>query len=101
MDEELRQRKLQELREKQLAQAQEKARQESQTEMMLRQILDESAKTRLSNVKLVNPELYTRAVNALLYLANSGKLQQKLGEEHVRQVLSQLNPKKEIKITRK
>ena len=57
---------------------------EAKIASVLRGLLTETARTRLNNVKLVNRELYLKAVQAILYLANAGQLQGKLGEEELR-----------------
>lgn len=80
---------------------QKRAEQEMQVDALLKGILTQEAKTRLSNVRLVNQELYEKAIQAVLYLANAGQLSGKLNEEDLKALLSRLNAKKEITIKRK
>jgi len=68
---------------------------------MLRALLTEEARTRLNNVKLVNNELYLKAVQAILYFQRAGQLQGKVGDEEVKALLEKMNVKREISIKRK
>ena len=102
--EEARSKKLQELRERMLQrqnEEQKRAQQEMQLDAVLKSILTQEAKTRLSNVRLVNQELYEKAIQAVLYFAKAGQISGKLGEEELKAILSKLNAKKEIMIKRK
>jgi len=68
---------------------------------MLKQLLMPEAKTRLSNVRLANQELYAKAVQAIIYAANAGQLKEKISEEDLKKLLASLSVKREIKIKRK
>jgi programmed cell death protein 5 len=103
-EEEIKARKLQELRERQLQKQKEEQKNsqaEMQLEMLLKQLLSPEAKTRLSNVRMVNQELYGKTVQAVIYLANAGQFKGKIGEGELKALLAKLNPKKEITIKRK
>jgi len=94
--EEMKKRKMEELQQRQM---EEEA--EAKISSMLRSLLDDKARERLGNVKLVNKALYMKAVQAILYLQRAGQLQGKLGEEEVRALLEKLGVKREITIKRK
>ena len=102
--EEAREKKLQELKKKFLAKQQHEEQElhvEQQMEDVLRKILSPEAKNRLSNVRLVNPERYAQVVQYLVYAAQNGRIQQRLSEQELIDVLSKLSQKKEIQIRRK
>ncbi|WP_202319324.1 DNA-binding protein [Archaeoglobus neptunius] len=104
--EEIRRRKLMELqRQKELEEIQkeEMRRQyEAQKKAILRAILEPEAKERLSRVKLAHPELAEAVENQLIYLAQSGRLQSKITDKMLVEILRRVQPKKrETKIIRK
>jgi len=74
---------------------------ELRVEGMLKQALSPEAKSRLSNVRLANSELYSKAVQAIAYLAGTGKLSGRLGEEELKSILQRLSAKREMTIKRK
>lgn len=97
---EIRQSKLEELAKRQEQQRAEAEAERKITEI-LRHALTEEARARLANVKLVNAELYLRAVQAIVYLFNSKQVKGKVDEEQVKLLLKRLCERKEIKIRRK
>jgi len=98
--EEARKEKLEELKKRQMEE-QELAEAEAKINATVKSMLSEEARVRLNNVRLVNHQLYLKAVQLLLYLQRSGNLQGKVSEEEVKKVLERLSSKKEIKIRRK
>ncbi len=92
--EELKKRKLMELQ-KQLAQKEQeeliKKQQEMVKESILRKILTTEARQRLTNVKLVRPELAEQVENYLIALAQSGRITRPLTEEEIKEILAQLS----------
>ncbi len=98
--ERLRQQRLVEIK-KRYEEKQREVEAESKLNQVVRALLSEEAKARLNNVKLVNRELYLKAVQAIIYLHESGKIAAKLSEEQLRQLLEALRNKREIKIKRK
>lgn len=64
-------------------------------------LLTEEARARLTNVGLVNKELYLRTLQAVLYLQRAGQLQRKVGEKEIKVLLEKLRNKREIQIKRK
>ncbi|WP_290598046.1 MULTISPECIES: DNA-binding protein [unclassified Archaeoglobus] len=104
--EEIRRRKLMELqRQKELEELQKeemKRQYEMQKKAILRAILEPEAKERLSRVKLAHPELAEAVENQLIYLAQSGRIQSKITDEMLVEILKRVQPKKrETRIIRK
>ncbi len=101
----LRQQRMEELKAR-MAQQQNAEQQaveaEQQLDGLLRQVLEPEAKARLSNIRLVNRELYYKTAQTIAYIAKSGKLHQKISEAELKKLLERLSPpKKEIRIKRK
>jgi programmed cell death protein 5 len=86
---------------KQLLERQKALEAEAQLNRVVKTLLDDAARERLNNVKLVNSELYMKAVQAIIYLYNSGKIQEKISEAQLLQLLQTLRNKREITIRRK
>jgi DNA-binding TFAR19-related protein (PDSD5 family) len=75
---------------------------EWQLDALLTKVLSTEAKTRMTNVRMVNPEKYLQAAQLVLQLAKRNGLSRKLSEEEVKNILQHLTPtKKEFTITRK
>ena len=75
---------------------------EEQKKMILRSILTTTAKERLSNIKLARPQIGEQIENQLIILAQSGRLQQKITDQQLRDLLVRLIPKKrDINIKRR
>lgn len=91
--EEIRQRKLAAMRDQGLdAQAQEQAAAEAQAqkEALLRQILTPEARSRLTNIRMVRPQLAEQIEMQLIQLAGSGKLKARVTDEQLKGLLQQL-----------
>ena len=86
---------------KQLLERQKALEAEAQLNRVVKTLLDDAARERLNNVKLVNSELYMKAVQAIIYLYNSGKIREKISEAQLLQLLQTLRNKREITIRRK
>ncbi|MEM2838955.1 MAG: DNA-binding protein [Thermoplasmata archaeon] len=101
----IRQRKMQEMiaRQQEAALREEQAKQlEAQKQSVLRQILTPEARSRLSNLKMARPELAEAVENQLILLAQSGRIQQQIDDDTLKQLLQRIVPKKrEIKIERR
>jgi programmed cell death protein 5 len=70
-------------------------------EAALRMALTSDARERLSNVKMVKPELANSIEEYVIQLASSGRLKKAIDDEQVKQMLQSLQEKKrEIKIRR-
>tara|TARA_Y100000310_G_scaffold327497_1_gene393961 strand:- start:348 stop:656 length:309 start_codon:yes stop_codon:yes gene_type:complete len=96
----VKQQKMEELK-KRHYQQQADQQMEQQLEAMIRQVLTEKAKARLANIKIVNKEVYFKAVQSILYLFKSGGIRGKINEEQLKELLRKLTEKREIKIKRK
>ncbi len=107
--EEIRRRKLMELQAQRERELEELARQqelakriEEQKKAILRAILEPEARERLSRIKLAHPEIAEAVENQLIALAQSGRIQRKITDEMLKELLRRALPKKrETRIIRK
>ncbi|MFP3300283.1 MAG: DNA-binding protein [Thermoplasmatales archaeon] len=106
--EEIRKRRLQELQRQALErqameeqqEAERKAAEKERLEI-LRKLLTPEALQRLSNVRLVRPELAENVENQIIYLAQSGRLTRQITDAEVKALLAKLSEKREIRIERR
>ena len=85
-------------------QMQEQVQQQQMEEMLrtvMSQILDRKAQERLSNLKLVKPELAMQLGLYLAQLFQSGQLKERITDEQLVIILRKLTEKRETKIRRK
>lgn len=106
--EELRKKRQQELQqqidseESQKQQEAQKEQYEEQKKAILRSIMTTDAKQRLSNIKLARPQVGEQIEQQLIMLAQSGRLQQKITDAQLRELLRKIMPKKrDINIKRR
>eukprot|EP01083_Nonionella_stella_P088512 246739_1 len=89
--------------EQQMAQAQNQAEQKHQMEeqrrLAMKQILSSEASERLARIRIVKPEKATQVENALLRLYQSGRLQGKVQEKTVIEMLESISAQNEPTIT--
>jgi len=102
-DEELeaiRARKAEELR-RRLEEERRRKELESQREALLRSILTSEARARLTNIKLVRPEIARAVEDYLIQLVNAGRLTPPVGEDVVKRLLVEIDERtrREYKIT--
>jgi programmed cell death protein 5 len=65
-------------------------------------VLDPQARQRLTNIRLVKPDLATAVENYLINAASTGRLNRALSDDELKQILSSLQqPKREFKIDRR
>ena len=96
--EELRRQKMEELQDRAEAQgggdAQEAAQQQAdaQKQALLRQYLTDEARKRLNTVKMSKPQFGEQVEQQVIALARSGRIQGKIDDDKMRQLLSELKP---------
>ncbi len=75
---------------------------EERKKQILRSILDSEARERLGRIRIAHPELVENVEQQLLMLAQSGRLNQKITDDMLVQILKKVTPKKrETTIRRK
>lgn len=104
-EDEIKKRMLQQRMQEQMqSQIQEQAQQQ-QMEAMLKiitsQILEPKARERLSNLKVVKPDVATQLEVYLAQLYQSGQLRSKITDDQLVMILRKLTERKETKIRRK
>ncbi len=98
--EELRRKKMEQLQEQaesqEGGQGQEAAKQqaEAQKKAVLRQHLTDDARQRLNTVKMSKPQFGEGVERQVLALAKSGRIQGKIDDEKMKQLLNELKPEK-------
>lgn len=75
---------------------------ELQLESALRSMMTPEAKSRLTNIQLVNKDLYLKISQLLLQLAKSGQIQSKISDEELKLLLQKISSqnKKDFNIKR-
>ena len=69
---------------------------------VLLSLLDAEARQRLTNIRLVKPELAAAVENYLISAASSGRLNRPLTDEELKQILLSIQqPKRDFKIDRR
>jgi programmed cell death protein 5 len=73
----------------------------AQKEMMLKQVLSSEARLRLSNVRMVKPDLADLVENYILNLSVQGKISGQISDDQLKQILSSVQqPKHDFKFNR-
>lgn len=96
--ERIREKKMQELQEQAQEQDQSEAMEaqreqmEAQKKALLRQHLTDGARKRLNTVKMSKPQVGEQVEQQVVALAQSGRLQGKIDEEKMKQLLKELTP---------
>ena len=100
---ELRKKRVSQLEQNQIEQQQREEQQlqvEHQRQMVLKGILTDEARERLSRIKLAKPEYANSLENQLIQLASSRRLSGKINDEQLKQLLQQMTKsQRESKIT--
>ncbi len=81
---------LEELKRKRLAEMQQAQAMEVQKKYLLKNLVEPAAYERLMNVRLANPELYDQLVAVLAQLYKAGRVNGKITEAQVLQLLARL-----------
>lgn len=90
---EIRRRKLASLREEALEEQvreQQIAEAQAQKEAILRQILTPEARSRLTNIRMVKPQVAEQIELQLIQLASSGRLRARVTDEQLKKLLQQI-----------
>lgn len=74
------------------AQQAQREQAEQQKQAMLRQHLTDGARKRLNTIKMSKPEFAEKAEQQILALAQSGRLQDQIDEEQMKDLLRELKP---------
>lgn len=98
--EELRQQKKEQLKQRKqqggggqdAAQQAQQQQAEQQKQALLRQHLTDGARKRLNTIKMSKPEFAEQAEQQILALAQSGRLQEQIDEEQMKELLRELTP---------
>ncbi|MFW5939699.1 MAG: DNA-binding protein [Halolamina sp.] len=96
--EQLRQERLEELQEQaggeeaQQAAQEQQERAQAQQDALLKQYLTDDARQRLNAVEMSKPEFAQQVKQQVTALAQSGRLQGKIDEERMKQILRELKP---------
>ncbi|EHP68314.1 MAG: DNA-binding protein [Metallosphaera yellowstonensis] len=69
---------------------QKRAELEARKEALLRTILTQEARQRLTNVKLIKPELAESLEDQLIALAQSGRIKVPITDEELKEILAQI-----------
>jgi programmed cell death protein 5 len=90
---------------KNLAQDQQQSdaekRLEAQKQVLMRRILTQEARQRLTNLKMVKPEFASQLELQLIQIAQQGKIELPIGDEQLKEILQKLQSgHKEITIRR-
>jgi programmed cell death protein 5 len=73
----------------------------SMKEQALKTLLSPQARLRLTNVRMVKPELASMVENYLIGMASQGKLNTQISDEQLKQILQSIQqPKRDFKINR-
>ena len=95
--EELRQRKMEQLKDRQGGEGEEareaqRQQAEAQKEAMLKQALTDGARKRLNTVKMSKPQFGEKVEQQVVALARSGRLQGRIDEEKMKEILEEMKP---------
>lgn len=74
---------------------------EAQKQAILRTILEPEARERLGRLKLAHPEIAEAVETQLVYLAQAGKIQGRISDNMLVEILKRVQKKRETKIVRK
>ena len=101
---ELRRQRMMQMQQQQMAEQEQLQRQQqmqAQIQSVLMQVMEPEARERLNTIRLTKPEFASSVEQQIVSLAQSGRLRNKITDEQLRQLLTQIVPqKKEFNIRR-
>jgi programmed cell death protein 5 len=101
---EIRRQRMMQMQQQQMAeqdQIQRQQQMQAQIQSVLMQVMEPEARERLNTIRLTKPEFAASVEQQIVSLAQSGRLHQKITDEQLRQLLTQIVPhKKEFNIHR-
>ncbi|ABN07647.1 DNA-binding protein [Methanocorpusculum labreanum] len=101
---EIRRQRMMQMQQQQMAeqdQIQRQQQMQAQIQSVLMQVMEPEARERLNTIRLTKPEFAASVEQQIVSLAQSGRLRQKITDEQLRQLLTQIVPqKKEFNIRR-
>ncbi len=101
---EIRRQRMMQMQQQQVAeqdQMQRQQQQQAQIQSVLMQAMEPEARERLNTIRLTKPDFASSVEQQIVSLAQSGRLRQKITDEQLRQLLTQIVPqKKEFNIRR-
>ena len=101
---EIRRQRMMQMQQQQVAeqdQIQRQQQQQAQIQSVLMQAMEPEARERLNTIRLTKPDFASSVEQQIVSLAQSGRLRNKITDEQLRQLLTQIVPqKKEFNIRR-
>ncbi|HJJ34038.1 hypothetical protein SDC9_18363 [bioreactor metagenome] len=101
---EIRRQRMMQMQQQQMAeqdQIQRQQQMQAQIQSVLMQVMEPEARERLNTIRLTKPEFASSVEQQIVSLAQSGRLRNKITDEQLRQLLTQIVPqKKEFNIRR-
>lgn len=101
---EIRRQRMMQMQQQQMAeqdQIQRQQQMQAQIQSVLMQVMEPEARERLNTIRLTKPEFASSVEQQIVSLAQSGRLLNKITDEQLRQLLTQIVPqKKEFNIRR-
>jgi len=101
---EIRRQRMMQMQQQQMAeqdQIQRQQQMQAQIQSVLMQVMEPEARERLNTIRLTKPEFAASVEQQIVSLAQSGRLRNKITDEQLRQLLTQIVPqKKEFNIRR-
>ncbi len=71
---------------------------EQQKKEIIKKLMDQSAYDRIMNIRIANADLYTQLVDLIISLAQSNRIQGKLTEQQLLQILEKVTQRPDTKI---
>jgi len=94
---ELRRQRMMQMQQQQMAEQEQLQRQQqmqAQMQSVLMQVMEPAARERLGTIKLTRPDVAATIEQQIVALAQSGRLRQKITDEQLKSLLTQIIPQK-------